>query len=565
MLLSSVYGPYAEDSEVSRAANPMELYHNQVTREQGAFSLRMHHRSFGLMLIQSNLRAPCTLLDFPTLDRFREELRGHRYDVIGISGIIPNLQKVQVMCKLARELQPHATIVVGGHVANYPGVATLLDADHIVLGEGVSWMRRFLGEDASQPIVHPAVLSGLGARTMGVPLSDKPGEVAALVMCSVGCPMGCNFCATSAMFGGKGSSIHFYESGEALFEVMLELERKLQVRSFFMMDENFLLYRRRALRLLELMEEHGKPWSLYVFSSAHVLAKYTMDQLVRLGISWVWMGLEGEDACYDKLRGIDTREVVRGLQAHGVRVLGSSIIGLETHTPENIDRVIDFAVAHETDFHQFMLYTPLPGTPLHRVHEAAGDLRSDVPAADMHGQTRFNFHHPHLRDGREGELLARAFACDFQVNGPSVMRIARTTLRGWRRHKEHPSSRVRTRFAAEARDLSLTHAAGLWAASRRFRADNPPVAARLSEVLGEVVREMGWRSRLVAPLAGRYLLRQILREETRLRRGEPHEPPTFYEHNEAALRLAASAESVERQELVSLGAPSVAPDAAGCA
>ncbi len=35
VLLTSVFGPYAQDDEYgSRSINPMELYHNQVTREQ---------------------------------------------------------------------------------------------------------------------------------------------------------------------------------------------------------------------------------------------------------------------------------------------------------------------------------------------------------------------------------------------------------------------------------------------------------------------------------------------------------------------------------------------------
>jgi hypothetical protein len=64
-------GSYAQDDEHgSRAINPMEPYHNQVTRVEGPFSLRMFHRSWGLMLIQANVSAPCTLLDCPTLDRF---------------------------------------------------------------------------------------------------------------------------------------------------------------------------------------------------------------------------------------------------------------------------------------------------------------------------------------------------------------------------------------------------------------------------------------------------------------------------------------------------------------
>src|SRR5271165_4664403 len=63
-LLSSVFGPYARDDEFgSRSINPMELYHNQVTREQGSFSLRMFHRSWGLMMIQRNISAPSTSLE----------------------------------------------------------------------------------------------------------------------------------------------------------------------------------------------------------------------------------------------------------------------------------------------------------------------------------------------------------------------------------------------------------------------------------------------------------------------------------------------------------------------
>jgi hypothetical protein len=83
VLLTSVLGPYAQDDEFgSRAINPMELYHNQVTRAQGAFSLRMFHRSWGIMMIQANISAPCTVLDFPTRDAFIKELTSSRYEVV---------------------------------------------------------------------------------------------------------------------------------------------------------------------------------------------------------------------------------------------------------------------------------------------------------------------------------------------------------------------------------------------------------------------------------------------------------------------------------------------------
>ncbi len=531
VLLTSVFGPYGQDDEYgSRAINPMELYHNQVTRTQGPFSLRMFHRSWGLMLIQANISAPCTLLDFPTRERFIEELRTGAYDIIGISSIMPNIGKVEHMCELIREHQPRATIVIGGHVANIDQLQRRTQADFVVKGEGVTWFRHFLGERTDRPVKHPRIFSGLGTRALGMALKQKPRDAAATLIPSVGCPVGCNFCATSAMFGGKGHSHDFFKTGEELFEVMCGLERDMKLFSFFVMDENFLLHRQRALKLLELMEKHNKAWALYVFTSAKVLQSYTIDQLVRLGISWVWMGLEGKDSKYAKLSRINTFELVRSLQANGIRVLGSSIIGMEEHTPENIDAAIDHAVAHDTEFHQFMLYTPLPGTPLWEEHAAAGTL-TDTECRDMadtHGQLRFNFRHPHITDGREGEYLLRAFDRDFEVNGPSLARLIRTSLAGFRRHRHHPDQRVRKRFRMEAAGLATTHAAAIWACRAWYRHD-PRVRARLDALLHDLYGTFGWRARLSSKLMGRIILSRIRREDRRLRHGWTYEPPTFYE------------------------------------
>src|SRR6478736_5285954 len=113
VLLTSVFGPYAQDDEFgSRSINPMELYHNQVTRAQGAFSLRMFHRSWGIMMIQANISSPCAVLDFPTREDFARELVSQQYDVVGISSIIVNVGKAAEMCRMVRRLSPHSKIVV---------------------------------------------------------------------------------------------------------------------------------------------------------------------------------------------------------------------------------------------------------------------------------------------------------------------------------------------------------------------------------------------------------------------------------------------------------------------
>lgn len=538
VLLSSVFGPFARDDEFgSRKINPMELWHNQVTREQGPFSLRMFNRSWGLMMIQANIDAPCVVLDFPTLDRFVEEIRNHRYDIVGITSIPPGVYKVEEMCRLVRRYQPEATIVVGGHVTGIPGLHERLDADWIVAGEGVSWFRRYLGDNADRPTRHPQIQSGIGIRMMGEDARNHSLQNTATVIPSVGCPLGCNFCSTSAMFGGKGNSISFYETGDDLFDVMQQLEQAMKVQSFFVMDENFLLHRRRALRLLELIEANNKPWSLQIFSSAKVVRSYTIDQLVRLGLSWLWLGLEGEDSGYIKLGNVDTFELVRELQSHGICVLGSTIIGLEHHTPENIDEVIDYAVRHASTFHQFMLNSPSPGTPFY--HDMARQQKlkdeEEFPWPDWHGQLGFSWRHPHITDGQETEYIVRAFQRDFEVNGPSVLRAVRTILNGWKRYQDHPDPRIRRRFEREAKGLRKQGVAAVVAAREYYR-ETPVLRAKMSELLEDLYEQFGDAARNIGDAAGPYALNSLRAEEKRLAEGWTYEPPTFYEVNSSCKR-----------------------------
>jgi len=530
ILLSSVFGPYAQDDEFgSRSINPMELYHNQVTRAQGSYSLRMFHRSWGIMMIQQNISAPCSVLDFPTRETFARELTTNHYDIVGLSAIIVNVLKVREMCRMVRELSPTSVIVVGGHVAAIPGLEAMIDADHIVRGEGISWMRRYLGEDEHALIRHPAIVSGLQARIMGMRLPDRKGGTAATIIPSVGCPMGCNFCTTSAFFGGKGKFVNFFETGDELFDVMCGIESELKVHSFFVMDENFLLHRTRAMRLLERMKHAGKSWELSVFASANAIRKYTMQELVELGIAWVWMGLESPKSSYNKLQGTDIGQLTRELREHGIRVQGSTIIGLEHHTPDNILEEIESAVGYQTDFHQFMLYTPVPGTPLYQEMADQGRLLQDVDLADSHGQYKFNFRHAAISRDDSKRFLDWAFRRDFERNGPSLYRMCQTMLQGWQRHKDDPDPRVRKRFALQMKKLRGAYNAALWVMERELKKVNRSVSERIHKLRLEVEKESPVIARLTAASLGPILLWSTRREENRLASGRTYEPPTFIE------------------------------------
>ena len=530
LLLSSVFKPFAVDDEFgSRAINPAELYHNQVTREQGPFSLRMFHRTWSLMFLRDNVSAPCTVLDFPTRARFIRELRGGAYDIVGISAIVVNVGKVAEMCRLVRTHSPRSIIVVGGHVTSIPDIEARVDADHIVRGEGIAWLRRFLGEDPEAPIRHPLIPSAFGFRVMGLRAPEGRRNRAATIVPSVGCPMGCNFCTTSAFFGGKGKYVNFFDRGADLFAVMCDAERRLGAQAFFMMDENFLLHKRRALELLEHMRAQGKPWSLYVFSSANAIRQYDVRQLVDLGVEWIWLGLESARNGYTKLAGADTLALTRMLQAHGICVHGSTIVGLEHHTPDNIWSDLDHAIAHDTVFHQFMLYTPMPGTPLYRQVAAEGRLLDGIDIADSHGQFGFNFRHPAITREQSKALLDAAFRADYERNGPSLFRLMRTMFDRYRLYGHDADARVRARVERGAAQLRGGYVAALWAMERYLHRGNPVVSARIAALRAQIHRELGGRSRLAAALGGPLLYWSARREGARHPSGRPLEPRTFVE------------------------------------
>ena len=151
----------------------------------------------------------------------------------------------------------------------------------------------------------------------------------------------------------------------------------------------------------------------------------------------------------------------------------------------------------------------------------------------------FNYRHPHIPAGEEGKYILRAFDRDFEVNGPSTTRIVRTTLAGWRRHKNHPDERIRRRYAWEARDLGTTFTALVAGAALYFR-KTPPMYRKLRELLKELYREFGLKARFAGVFGGRWVLRKIRQEERRLAEDWTYEPPTFYERNRAVVEQTAA-------------------------
>ena len=272
LLLSGVFGPFGVDDAYGRKENIMELFHNQVTKAQGLLSLRYHHRSFGLYFLAENVTSPVTILDFPTRSQFIRSLERERYDAVGISFIAPNFVKAREMARLVRLHAPGAVVVLGGHGAAIEGVERLIDCDHVIRGEGVAWLRRFLGQDTQAPIVHPVLPSTERQSILGLPL---PGVCSSLLVPGLGCVNGCRFCSTTHFFGKTYTS--YLATGRAIFENAVRIADERGTDSFFVMDENFLKDTRRARELLARMEREQRFFQFQIFSSAEAIMAFGLD------------------------------------------------------------------------------------------------------------------------------------------------------------------------------------------------------------------------------------------------------------------------------------------------
>jgi len=436
LLLTSVVGPYAVDDEYGVKENKMELFHNQVTREQGIFSYRFNHRSQGLYFLAENVDMPTTVLDFPSFNRFKKELK-KGYDYIGISFIIPNFKKAKEMSRIIRELSPKSEIILGGHGVNIPGIETMVDHDYICKGEGVSFLRRLFGEKLDRPVRHPLGYSSFNRQVMGVPWAPDSG----ILITGVGCPNRCRFCATSHFFGDY---IPYLNTGRDIFELCCRYEDEKNITDFGVLDENFLKMKNRAMELLELMEKNNRHFTFAIFSSAEAIKEIgDLDILVRLGVNFIWIGVESKKEIYIKNKDTDFTLLINELRKRGISILASSILFLEDHDKKTIWEDVDFATSLNPDYLQFASLGPIPGTPLYSDYEKKGKIIKEVPYESQHGQGEIWFHHEHFTRDESKDFLRLAFEMDYNRNGASMLRAIKTSLMGYRYCRDHSDNRVR--------------------------------------------------------------------------------------------------------------------------
>jgi radical SAM superfamily enzyme YgiQ (UPF0313 family) len=461
-----------------------ELLFGQVTREQGLFSPRANHIHFSLEYVAENLEAPTTVLQYPNRKELIRELK-RGYDYIGVSFILATFHRMQEVVALIREHSPNSKIVLGGYGTILSDDVLGHYSDHICREEGVGFMRRLLGEpEMPMPYGHPLIVSRL--RVFG-----KEASRTGMVFAGLGCPNGCDFCCTSYFF--KRRHIRLLPTGRDIYRVIERYQEIEPGMSIVVLDEDFLLNKKRALEFRDCVQESGEPLSMFVFASVRAISQFTVTQILEMGIDGFWIGYEGTRSGFAKQSGRPVEEIFRECREHGISILASMIIGLPYQTPEIIEEELSGLLALKPDLNQFLIYGPTPGTPFYERIMKEGLMRRELTAdPELYYRKSTGFSsmvkHPTMRPEEIEAAQARCFAEDFRNLGPSIYRSIETWLLGYLKLKDSPNPVLRKKAQHFAREIRKAYPAflagrllGPSSKARRWTAD---LQARIHRTLG---------------------------------------------------------------------------------
>jgi hypothetical protein len=415
------------------------MYHAQVTRSQGIFSIRSVCTGWGVEFIAANLHAPTTVLHYPTLQRLRRELR-KGYDYIGVSFVICTFPKTKELCRLVRQEAPNTKIVLGGYGTVLPECDKY--ADHVCREEGVGFFKRLLNEPPVDRFSVPVIKRKLKILSV----TSRPEFI---IPAGLGCSRGCDFCCTSHFF--QRQSIPLLKTGRELHDAMMAAGNgRSSLRNVGVIDEDFLADEQRIREMIPLNAAQVEtPIFFSCLTSLRSLQQYSTDELLSMGLSGVWVGIESQWANYHKLGKNGAAPILGELKRVGIIPLTSMIIGYDWHDDEKIESDFQYLLSLRPVFSQLMIYTPCPTTPLHQRLREEGRLLP-VPHK-YHDGFHALFKHPYMSVKKLEHLILEFFRREYQELGPSVARVLEVQLNGYTALRSHsdPLFRARAREYAK--------------------------------------------------------------------------------------------------------------------
>jgi len=333
-------------------------------------------------------------------------LRATRPRVIGFTSYTPNIVRAAEMSAFAKTVLPEVTTVIGGFHASALPERTMREFptfDYLIAGEGevpFTMLHQavaggcdprevpgltYRDGDATHSNCAPPLLQDLDllpwpAREK-VPLEKDipdPGNYWWLpstgIVFSRGCPLKCSFCSKSVF----ADTIR-YRSVKDSVQEMIYCGDRWGIRDFRFFDEGPTVNRKLMHELCHEILAQGVRIKWNCFSRVDVIDKETLGLMAEAGCYHVKYGVEaGTQEILNTIdKEIDLRnavEAVRWTKQVGIESKANFILGLPGEEERHIRETIAFAKKLNADLVTFNLFKPLPGSPLYKQLDEAGEL-----------------------------------------------------------------------------------------------------------------------------------------------------------------------------------------------
>lgn len=313
-------------------------------------------------------------------------------DLVAFSAITPGIARAY---ELADTLRRRGITCVGGgaHVSALPEEA-LKHFDSVVIGEGEAPWQKFLADfehgKLEQTYFGPM---DVPLDELGTPCREQihSNYQYPSVLTSRGCPHACSFCYLTVFKQRKYRLI----PNETILE---DLDSVKHSPAVVVTDENFIGYSDSDIEDRKLLLEkmiRRKYKFLWGCQSTVNLSNQPelMSLMYRSGCRAVFLGFEAvtEESLIEIRKshnmGVDYKEVVRNLHKHKLAVIGSTILGMDSHKKDYHKKLISTLREAKVDFPRVFLMTAWPGTPLFKQLEQEGRAchdwdraRKDMPS-----------------------------------------------------------------------------------------------------------------------------------------------------------------------------------------
>ncbi len=305
--------------------------------------------------------------------RAYEELRGNVdydellewADVVSIytmTAVAPRAYQIADMFKT----KGHAHVIMGGlHVSAMPDEA-LRHADQVMIGEGENTILDVVEGRRTEPIVHCEPVKDLDA----VPWPDysvlQTPVDAADIMTTRGCPFRCSFCTTTRMF----SPYRERSVDNVIAEIRHYKEMGFKYINFE--DDNFTANKKRAKEICRrIIAENLQSKETFFFGRTDMANDPELLELLsKANLNWVLIGIESLnqealDSINKHQNFNDIRRAGEACREHGIHMIASIVLGIDSDGPRDIARATKFAKQIGASKLQPAILTPFPGTPVY--------------------------------------------------------------------------------------------------------------------------------------------------------------------------------------------------------